>query len=298
MEQSVSKYQIFCKVVESGSFTSTAKEIGYSQPAVSQIIKSLEQEMGTELIIRKRDRLKLSADGEVLYPYIRAAAASEEAIHRRLLEMKGLENTVIRIGSFTSVSRSLLPRLMHLFRMQYPSVHFVLKQGTYTEIQDWLSQGVIDFGFNNKDAVNKSDFNQLYKDEMLAVLPPNHPLAAQKTVTLNDLSKQPFILLDEGEYSATLHAFEIADVHPHVEYTVYDDYSIMAMVRQGLGVSMLYRQVVSGFENGLEVRPVKDMPKRTIGIVSNGMDTMSLASRTFVSFIFKQAEDLIEDLSI
>ena len=293
MEQSVTKYQIFCKVIETGSFTNTAKEIGYSQSAVSQMIKSMEQEMGTELIVRKRDCLKLSADGEMMYPFIRAAAASEEAIQRRLREMEGLENSVIRIGSFTSVSQSFLPKLMQMFRTDYPSIRFVLKQGTYTEIQDWLSQGVIDFGFNNRDAVTNSDFRELYKDEMMAVLPLNHPLAAKNTVTLKEMSQQPFILLDEGEYSATLHAFESVCCHPHTEYTVYDDYSIMAMVRQGLGVSMLYRQVVSGFEKGLAVRSVSDMPKRTVGIVFNGMETMSLAARTFVSFIFTQTDTLI-----
>jgi DNA-binding transcriptional LysR family regulator len=293
MEQAVSKYRIFCMVVESGSFTRTAAEIGYSQPAVSQIIKSLEQQLNTKLILRKRDKLELTADGEVFYPYLRTAALSEEAIERRRQELEGLENSVIRIGSFTSVTRSLLPKLMSLFKKEYPNVRFVLKQGTYTEIQRWIQEGIIDFGFNHQDAVTSGTFQKLYQDEMLAVLPMGHRLAKKKTVSLKDLIEDPFILLDEGEYSATLHAFETAGLKPMSEYTVYDDYTIMAMVRQGLGISMLYQPVIDGFEAGLEIRTIRDMEQRTVGIVSQDSESMPIASRRFVSFILKNTGNIL-----
>lgn len=78
----------------------------------------------------------------------------------------------------------------------------------------------------------------LYRDEMVAVLPEGHPLAGQKDVSLAELGREPFILLDEGEYSVPERAFAKLQIEPRIEYKVYDDYSILAMIRQGLGVSI------------------------------------------------------------
>lgn len=293
--ESVSKYRIFCMVVESGSFTKTAEEIGYSQSAVSQMVKAMEKEMHTQLILRRRDRLELTGDGKMLYPYIRSAAAAQEAVLRRSREMQGIAGSVIRIGSFTSVSRNLLPQLMQKFRKAYPEAQFVLRQGTYTEIEEWLKEGLIDFGFNNPDAIATGRFHQLYQDEMMAVLPKGHALAGKQAVTLKELAQEPFILLDEGEYSATMQAFSRAELQPRTEYTVTDDYAIMAMVRQQLGVSMLYQPVISGFEEGLEIRRVVDMPKRTIGIVFQEYEMMPFASRRFMQFVLDQTARVLQE---
>jgi len=293
--ESASRYRIFCMVVESGSFTKTAEEIGYSQSAVSQMVKAMEKEMHTQLILRRRDRLELTGDGRMLYPYIRSAAAAQEAVARRCREMQGIAGSVIRIGTFTSVSRNLLPQLMQRFRTAYPEAQFVLRQGTYTENEEWLKEGVIDFGFNNPDAIETGNFRELYQDEMMAVLPKGHPLASRQEVTLKELAREPFILLDEGEYSATMHAFKLAGLEPRAEYTVTDDYAIMAMVRQQLGVSMLYQPVITGFEEGLEIRRIVDMPKRTIGIVYQEYEMMPFAARRFMQFVLDQTARVLQE---
>ena len=99
------------------------------------------------------------------------------------------------------------------------------------------------------------------------------------------LAKEALILLDEGEYSVLVKAFEAKSLVPHIEYTVYDDYSILAMVRQGLGVSAMYGRVLEGFEEGLAIRPITEKPVRTVALAWKNWDTMSLAARKFVGFI-------------
>ena len=70
---------------------------------------------------------------------------------------------------------------------------------------------------------------------MLAVLPKNHPLAAGKSVPLKELTRDPFILLEEGHFSEPLNAFHEAGLEPNIKYTIHDDYAIMTMVEAGLG---------------------------------------------------------------
>ena len=111
----ISRYGIFCKVAELGSFTRAAESCGYSQSAISQNIKALEQETGVSLLSRRKDGVQLTADGRDFFPYLQAVWQAEQALERRRQETMGLKNSVIRIGTFTSVSRNLLPPKMKAF---------------------------------------------------------------------------------------------------------------------------------------------------------------------------------------
>ena len=143
----------------------------------------------------------------------------------------------------------------------------------------------MDFGFANAEAVKNLQTQILYRDEMVAVLPKGHRLAQKKTVSLKDLAEESFILLDEGEYSVPEQAFQKMGLHPQIEYKVYDDYSILTMIRQGLGVSILYRKVLEGFGTDLEIRPVQEQMERPVALVWKNWDTMPFAARKFVSWI-------------
>lgn len=281
----MSRYAIFCKVIETSSFTKTSEIFGYSQSAVSQTIKSLEQELGVVLIERRKDGIMLTKDGEQFYPYIQAVYTAEKALEQKQKEMRGLWNSVIRIGTFTSISRNILPPIMKAFKDRYPTVTFVLRQGEYTSIEQWIREGQIDFGFVNADVVKKVDTRVLYEDRMMAVLPKNHRLAGKKEISIKDLTGEPFILLDEGETSVPLDIFRRNEISPQIAYEVYDDYTILAMIRQGLGVSILYEKVLLGFEQDLAIKPIKENPKRVVAFAWQSWDTLSYAARNFVEFI-------------
>lgn len=281
----ISRYGIFCKVAELGSFTRAAESCGYSQSAISQNIKALEQETGVSLLSRRKDGVQLTADGRDFFPYLQAVWQAEQALERRRQETMGLKNSIIRIGTFTSVSRNLLPPKMKAFKARYPDVRFVLRQGEYTSIPQWIRQGEIDFGFVNQDAVDSMDTRLLYEDHMLAVLPQGHPLEQKPVIPLKELSREPLILLDEGDHSVLLDAFRQAGQTPNIAYEVYDDYSILSMVRQGLGISVLYEKVVSGFESGLSLRPILEAPRRRVALAWSSWETMPYAARRFAEFL-------------
>ena len=286
----ISRYGIFCRVVEQGSFTRAAEACGYSQSAISQNVRALEQETGVTLLSRRKDGIQLTQDGAGFYPYIQAIFQAEQALERKRQETMGLQNSLIRIGTFTSVSRNLPPPLMKQFKERYPQVRFVLRQGEYTSIPQWIRQGDIDFGFVNQDAVGDLETRLLYEDHMLAVLPQGHPLEAQAMLSLKDLSREPLILLDEGEHSVLLDAFREANLTPNLAYEVYDDYSILSMVRQGLGVSVLYEKVVAGFEQGLSLRPNCESPRRRVALSWLSWDTMPYAARRFAEYLMEKTD--------
>lgn len=286
----ISRYGIFCRVVEQRSFTRAAEKLGYSQSAVSQNVRALEQETGVTLLSRRKDGVQLTQDGQEFYPYIQSIFQAEQALERKRQETMGLQNSLIRIGTFTSVSRNLLPPMMKRFKETYPDVRFVLRQGEYTSIPQWIRQGEIDFGFVNEDAVEGMETHLLYEDHMLVVLPQGHPLSEKSMLSLEDISREPLILLDEGEHSVLLEAFRHAKLSPNLAYKVYDDYSILSMVRQGLGISVLYEKVVAGFEQGLSLRPILESPRRRVALSWLSWDTMPYAARRFAEFLMAESK--------
>ena len=283
----MNRYEVFVKVVECGSFTAAAAELNYTQSAVSQLVHTLEQELSAVLLLRSKNGVKLTADGHAYYPYICAICNAHRELAEKHREMQGLTGGRICIGTFTSVSRNWLPGLMKRFKEQYPAVQFELFQGEYTNIAQWIREGRVDFGFVNPEAVAGLETLPLYRDEMVAVLPPQHPLAKRATVPLAELAAYPNILLDEGEWSAPLTAYARAGLTPDIQYRVYDDYSILAMVAQGLGVSILYRMVVQGEARGCEIRPVCPAVERTVAVACKNRRTLPVASRHFLHFILE-----------
>ncbi len=292
----LSRYDIFCKVIETGSFTRAAEQLGYSQSAVSQTVKALERELDAALVSRDKEGIRLTADGAAYFPYIRSISAAGDALEKKHQEMLGLENTTIRIGTFTSVSRNLLPKLIQEFKTQYPNVQFELVQGEYSSISQWVQEETVDFGFVNAEFSTGLDVRPLFQDAMMAILPPDHPLTARSAVPLDELAAEPFILLDEGRHSVAIDAFQLLGLTPRIEYKVSDDYSILAMVKQGLGVSILYNLMVAGFCDGLVVRPILEHPERTVALAARRWETMSLAARRFAEFIPRHIPKLLTEL--
>lgn len=283
----LTRYYVFLKVVETGSFTRAAQELDYTQSAVSQMIQTLEEELCATLFHRSKSGITLTPDGQEYLPFIRAVCNACDELRRKRREMEGLEGSVIRIGTFTSISRNWLPLLIKQFKELYPSVQFELLQGEYTNISQWIKEGSVDFGFVNPTAVSGLKTIPLYQDEMLAVLCPGHPLAVQKRLTLRSLAAEPFILLDEGEHSVVLDAFASEGLTPNLQYKVYDDYSIVSMVEQGLGVSVLYRPVLQNIAQNLVTLPLDSPVTRTVAVACRDSRALSGASRTFLHFIEK-----------
>lgn len=185
-----------------------------------------------------------------------------------------------------------MPQLIKGFQEKYPNVQFLFHQGDYTLIPEWIKSGEIDFGFITPYA--KMDLNiKIIKDgEMLAVLPKNHPLAGQKSIRLSDIAKEPFILLEEGQYSEPMAAFEAAGIVPNIKYTIHDDYAIMTMVEAGLGVSILAELMLrrTNFDNVCLL--IEPPVSRTLAIAYKSIDNLPIASKYFIEYLMEHKDEL------
>ncbi|MDU4960996.1 MAG: LysR family transcriptional regulator [Sporomusaceae bacterium] len=287
----MNRYHAFITILEAGSFTRAAEELGYTQSAISQMMHSLEEELATTLLLRSRKGVTLTPDGEELLPYIRRLDNSLRELREKQKEMRGLQSGIIRIGVFASVSCHWMPGLMQDFKKRYPSVRFELQQGEYTSIAKLVRDGSVDFGFVNPNAVADLNTLSLKRDEMLAVLPYNHPLSTRKQVSLAELSNEPFILLDEGQLSEPLEYFKRHNLQPDIHYRVHDDYTIMSMIEKGLGISILPELVLNRVNYNIVIKKISPAIIRTIGIAFKQLPALPIASRAFIDFLVKRYGD-------
>ncbi len=281
----MNRYLALQKIIELGSFSKAAEAMGYSQSAISQMISSLEEEMSLKLVNRFRTGARLTLEGEELYPHIEKMIYQYYSVQEKINEIKGLKTGTIRMGTLASISAHWLPGLLKEFQEQYPEVEFVIHQGDYTSIYEWIKTGAIDFGFVNPKAVTGIETIVLKEGDMLAVLPENHPLGKNDVIPLELLAKEPFILLEEGHYYEPLEAFKAIGVAPDIRYTIHDDYAIMTMVEAGLGVSILAELVLHRTNYKIKLCATEPRISRTIAIGYKDKSGMPIACKRFIQLL-------------
>lgn len=291
----MNRYQAVVAIVETGGFTRAAKELGYTQSAVSQMVHSLEEELNTVLFVRSKKGVSLTPDGAELLPYMKNICHSYRELMEKRSDMEGLENASIRIGTFASVSCHWLPGLMKGFKEKYPSVSFQLYQGDYTAIEQFVKDGSVDFGFVNPQAVTDQELKTipLKIDPMLAVLPLSHPLSAKEKISIKELAEEPFILLEEGSLNEPMEYFRQYGLKPNVQYIVHDDYTIMAMIEKGLGVGILSDLILTRVDYKNAVRTMEPPLSRTIGVVFKDQKILPAASRLFFTYLTEAYRELV-----
>lgn len=287
------RYIALKKIVELGSFTKAADVLGYTQPAMSQMITSLEKELSIKLLYRSRYGIRLTIEGERLFPAIQNTISQYQSMQEIAKEIRGLDSGTIRIGTLSSISCHWLPQLIQAFQEKYPNVEFILHQGDNNSIPEWIRTSEIDFGFVNLDVLLSASKTRFIKEgEYRAVLPLCHPLANAPYVTLEDLAKDPFLVIEEGSLSKPLEAFRQAGLEPSVRLRVHDDYSILSMVEMGIGVSILPELVLRKTNYKVAIRPLHPVVTRKIGLVAKGNNELPIASKYFIDFLFAHIDEL------
>lgn len=278
------KYEVFEKTVELSSLTKAAEELGLTQSGVSHIIAALEEEFGFPLLTRSRTGARLTPEGEKIMPFLRDILRSQEQLDQTAAELRGLSAGTVRIATFTSVAVHWLPGMMQEFQTLYPHVEFKLFNGDYHDVDRWLTDGSVDIGFITLPTALRCECIPLREDRLLAILPENHPLAKKDVCPVKEVAALPFISLLESSDDDARRALDAAGVKPNVRFTTKDDYAILAMVSQGLGVSIVPELLLQGHRDGIAVRGMTPPSSRTIALAVPAGGRAGPATRRFARF--------------
>ncbi len=288
MDANILKYQAFVETVRAGTITRAARNLSYSQSGISRMIADLEQEWGITLLERGRKGVVLTSDGAAILPMAEAICEDYRRLLARVDEVAGVVSGSIVIGTFSSVATHILPPAIQRFQEKHPNIGYELRMGDYSEIESWVADGRVDFGFlPYPPQVARVDLARevVLQDELLAVVPEGHRLAAAKSVTLADLCEEPFILLEHGNDNEVSPLFERAGLNPHARFSTWDDYAIMSMVESGLGLAILPELICRRCNYRVVTRPLRPRVRRDIAAVYRP-GLLSTAVRAFLDANF------------
>ena len=285
---SVTKYQIYLKTVELGSFTAAARALNFTQSGVSHAIGALEQELGVTLLVRSHGGVTPTADGRVLTPYFQEMCALSHRLEQHAEDLRGLDTGLIRVATFTSVSEKWLPNILKTFQTHYPHIEFELLPSNFNnEISDWVLQGKADCGFISlpTPAEKYLDCWLLQRDQWKVIVPCDHPYADRDPFPVSALAEEPFIQLEEGDDYEIMAAFDEMGIRPNVKYIAREDRTILAMVSEGLGISLLPELMVRHSPTPIKVCHAPLHFYRTIGIGVKDKKALSNSTRLFVDYV-------------
>ena len=278
---SVSKYQMFLKTVECGSFSRAAEELNFTQSGVSHAVQALEDELGITLLSRNRGGVVLTA---------------HHALMQSAADLKGLDAGLVKVATFSSVSAQWLPSILKSFGDVYPNIEFeVVDADFYGQTEEWILQGKVDCGFLRLPSAKSLCAHPLYRDELLVVVPCGHPLADAAAFPLSALSAEPFIRLEEGRDYELTAALDAMGVHPNVKYTAREDRTILAMVSKGLGISLLPELMVRRSPYPVAASHAPERFYRNIGIAVKDEKAQSASTRRFVDYVRRWVAENGED---
>ena len=238
-------YRSFIALVEEGSFTSAARKLHVVQSGLSVTIKEMEEELGVKLVERTTRRVSLTDAGVLFLEYARPALAMLKDGIEAVRSQSGVVRGRIRLGILQSLSPYIdLPTVLGDFHAQYPEVDFAVQSVDSPQAAELLRAGAIDICFHAVTGTSPAagvETTSFVDDSLVAVCANTHPLAQQKTVTLEALVKFPFVDLLPDRALRTLIDRTLADhyLSRKSRFEVSAVETMLRFVGRGLGVAIV-----------------------------------------------------------
>jgi DNA-binding transcriptional LysR family regulator len=262
----ISHLKILMAVVEKGSFSRAALELGLSQSAVSRAIASLEEDLGVSLLSRGRFGAYPTDFGDRITPQIQQILQAQAAIEAEANREKNLYGGKVRIASFRSVATHVLPPLIAKFSQRFPTVEVSLVEADPQTVEQALREHRVDIGLMPLPRTS-DDFEtwEIMRDEFVVLLPPSSQ-PAPEALTWRDLSRYAFILYNYAECTTAVRQhWQHWNQSFKVAYEIKEDSTIVSMVSQGLGAAVLPRLAALPIPEGIQVRSLPEPLDRNIG---------------------------------
>ncbi|MHB1651578.1 MAG: LysR family transcriptional regulator [Desulfitobacteriaceae bacterium] len=243
----VESLKVFVTVIKQKSFSRAAEELFLSQPSVSLHIQNLENEFGAKLIHRSPKHLDLTPSGEILYRQAKKILALYAQAKDEINDMRHIVTGTLKIGASFTIGEYILPRFLAEVAAEYPNVNVLVTIANTEEIAQALRQNQLDIGLVEGQVHSADvDIEPFMQDEMLLVLPSNHPLAKLSKVAPQDLQDQVWILRENGSGTRAFSDQLLHDLGITMKrsFVFSSSEGVKEAVINSLGISVLSRLIV------------------------------------------------------
>lgn len=233
-------------VATTGSFSAAARELGCTQPAVSQQMKALEGSVGTPLLVRSGREMRMTQAGEVLVRHAAGVLAGLTAAEEEVAAIAGLRAGRVRLVSFPSGSSTLVPTALAALRDAHPGTRVSLEEAEPPRSVEMLREGDCDIAlaFRYEGAAGAEEWDDLVvrpllTDRLVGLVPERHRLAHAKSLAIGELAEEPWIAGCPRCRGQLVEVCETAGFTPRIDFATDDYPAVAGLVGAGLGVAVL-----------------------------------------------------------
>jgi len=267
------RLMIFRTVARAGALGAAARELGWTQPAVSQHLRQLEREAGCTLLLRGPRGVRPTEAGTLLLARADAIAAQLDMAAEELAGVAALRRGRVRLAAFPSALATLVPRALARLGRDSPGIDVALTEAEPPEALDLLTDGQVDlalvFGYREAPAPTSSDLSwvPLGREPVRLVLPPGRA-AERRGAELAALADDPWIAGCDRCRAHLVHLAEQAGFTPQIRHLTDDYVVVQNLVAAGLGVALLPRSALDAYRHPeIDVRPLRPASQRHIGLI-------------------------------
>jgi DNA-binding transcriptional LysR family regulator len=274
------RLRVLVEVARHGSFSAAAEALGYTQPAVSRQIATLEAEVGTTLIRRVPKGAVLTDAGQLLVERAEAILARLHDVESELRALAGLEGGRLRMATFASAASSIVPLAIASFRERHPAVELNVMMADPIESMPRLRAGELDLVLSHDRALGEPvlasgqvsgpaqapsgfEFVHLFDDPMYVAMPAGHPLADEPRLRLARFANEPWMLATTHtcpDSRLFLRACHEAGFEPQIAFQNDDYPAILGFVAAGVGVALIPDMAARGVREDVVVRELDPAP--------------------------------------
>jgi DNA-binding transcriptional LysR family regulator len=292
------RLEIFAKVAELGSFSRAADALFLTQPTISEHVRSLEDELGVQLLDRLGRGTTPTRAGQLLLGYAQRMLTLAREAQQAVDQLQGRMSGELAVGGSTIPGEYVLPALIGAFKTKYPDISISLLIGDSRQVSAWVEDGRVEVGVvGARPAGRALESRELMTDELVVVVPAGHPWTERRTVALAELRGEPLIMRERG--SGSREAMERALGEAGLDLSTFrivgemgSTQAIKQAVRARVGVSVISRRAVEDECRAslLACVKIKDLKvARAFHLVTHRDRTRSPLAQAFVTWLESQA---------
>jgi DNA-binding transcriptional LysR family regulator len=288
MKNAIQHIRAFLAVANSGSFSKAAIELNLSPSALTVQIQQLEEWLGVSLLERSPRQVSLTAAGHNNRGAMEKLLLDLDNIVSGSRDLAALRRGVVTIAALPSLCAGALPPILKTFREQFPGVEVRLRDVVAQRIDALVRDGEVDFGVGVRARMSHGlDFQVVMVDRLSLFVPAHHALAKRSSITLSELAGEPIILTGRDssvrERVEQLFSEEELMLTPSLEANYMS--TVMALVRQGLGMTLLPESADEGRGDLVQVRIDHAGVNREIGVITRAGFGLSPAAARFIEIM-------------
>ncbi|MCP1494977.1 selenium metabolism-associated LysR family transcriptional regulator [Peribacillus frigoritolerans] len=239
--------KVFVTVIEQKNFSRAGDILNLSQPGVSLHIRNLENELGTKLIYRSPKQVQITEPGKILYRHAKQMLNHYETAKREINEFNNVVSGTMKIGASFTIGEYYLPKVLAEFATQYPMVDIQIIISNSNDVIQGIRSNKLDIGLIEGETDYKDiDVRPFMNDEMIVVVPPDHPLSQMDLIEGNMLQNQTWVLREQGSGTRTYSDKLLSSLELNIKKTFIftSIQGVKEAVMAGLGIALLSRLTV------------------------------------------------------